>query len=105
MDLFWPVNDSQETANDMLDVIQMAPLSEFRSLRSLSITGMMQSYQKYIWPAVWLNPDLEELELGMALPPCIFATFVEKQVQWPLIQGAWRPQQSHSRVPVYSYAS
>lgn len=104
IDLFWPVKDFQETANDMLDVVQMAPLSEFRSLRRLSITGMMQSYQKYIWPAVWLNPDLEELELGMALPPRIFAAFLEKRAQWPLIQGAWKLKKSHSRVPVYLYA-
>lgn len=100
MDLFWPVNESL-SGTEMLDAAQMAPLGQFRSLRVLRITGMMQSYQMYIWQAAWLNPDLDELELGMALPPRLSPGSSEIWTKWPRIKGGWKVDQSHSRVPAY----
>lgn len=44
-------------------------LAPMRALRSLKITGMTRSYQRQIWRAVWLNPELEYLELEMAESP------------------------------------
>lgn len=94
LDLFWPVNtshdidyDEEDCANDMLDVEELMPLCAFRNLRVLKITGMTQSYQKYIWQAVWLNVNLEELELGMVLEPCVRRGF---SGDWPFIKGGWR---------------
>lgn len=45
----------------------LRPLSEFRNLRVLRLTGMFQSYQSIIWKAVWLNPQLTILDLEMAV--------------------------------------
>lgn len=96
IDLFRPAGNGEI---QMLDVDQMAPLCEFRNLRVLKITGMMQSYQRYIWKAVWLNPCLEELELGMALSPSIRSD-TQTWTEWPVIRGGWTVG-SHPQDPVY----
>jgi hypothetical protein len=82
----------------MLNIEEMAPLCQFRNLRVLKITGMMQSYQKYIWQAAWLNTDLEELELGMAHEPRIRRSASKR---WPYIKGGWMLDESHHSEPVY----
>ncbi|PGH28042.1 hypothetical protein AJ80_00297 [Polytolypa hystricis UAMH7299] len=64
----------------------LRPLCNFRNLKSLKLTGMTQSYQRYIWETVWLNPELEELLLEMALEPCIRRTYSKA---WPSIKGDW----------------
>ncbi|SPB46378.1 unnamed protein product [Aspergillus niger] len=107
LDVFWPSDlDNKENISDddnktdskvepeliMLDLEQMSPLCLFRNLHRLKITGMMQSYQKYIWQAAWLNIDLEELELGMALPPRIRKS---KTGDWPYIKGGWKLNKAH----------
>lgn len=79
----------------------MAQLCDFRNLRVLRITGMMQSFQKYIWRAAWLNLNLEELELGMALAPRIRASVAENRTDWPLIRGGWDFEVSVYSDPVY----
>ncbi|GAQ05513.1 hypothetical protein ALT_2834 [Aspergillus lentulus] len=98
IDVFWPVKEGQDVEENMLNVEEMAPLCQFRNLRVLKITGMMQSYQKYIWQAAWLNTDLEELELGMALEPRIRRRASKR---WPYIKGGWMLDQSHHSEPVY----
>ncbi|GLA91489.1 hypothetical protein AtubIFM61612_003926 [Aspergillus tubingensis] len=113
LDVFWPQElDNKENISDidnktdsktepaliMLDLEQMSPLCLFRNLRSLKIIGMMQSYQKYIWQAAWLNIDLEELELGMALHPRIRKN---KTGDWPFIKGGWKLNKAHYAEPVY----
>ncbi|PYH91240.1 hypothetical protein BO71DRAFT_460449 [Aspergillus ellipticus CBS 707.79] len=111
IDVFWPDEldaeweVDEETAADsknqqqpelrMLDIEQLSPLCQFRNLRSLKITGMMRSYQKYIWQAAWLNPNLEELELGMVVEPRI--TLNIGNLTWPFIKHGW--QRRH-----YAYA-
>ncbi|CAI7578260.1 unnamed protein product [Penicillium discolor] len=47
----------------------LQPLVQFRNLRVLRLTGMFKSYQRIIWLAVWLNPQLTTLELEMAVEP------------------------------------
>lgn len=44
----------------------LSPLCLYRDLRILKITGMMQSFQSYIWLVVWLNPQLTDLTLEIA---------------------------------------
>ncbi|RAL04277.1 uncharacterized protein BO80DRAFT_231727 [Aspergillus ibericus CBS 121593] len=113
IDVFWPqdLDEKDKNANGeessdkkpkpnlvMLDLEQMSPLSQFRNLRSLKITGMMQSYQKYIWRTAWLNHNLDELELGMALPPRIRKS---RTGDWPYIKGGWKLDPAHYAEPVY----
>lgn len=102
LDLFWPIKKEEENRNnrenDMLAIEELRPLCTFHNLRVLKITGMMQSYQKYIWQTAWLNPDLEELELEMALEPCVRKNIVGG---WPLIKGGWRQRDIHHEEPVY----
>ena len=54
------------SANKCFPLQDLSPLLVYRNLHSLTITGMMQSYQSYIWPVVWLNLQLTELTLEMA---------------------------------------
>lgn len=98
IDLFWPVKQDQEGDREVLHIEEMAPLCQFRGLRVLKITGMLQSYQKYIWQAAWLNTELEELELGMAIGPRIRRNFPGN---WPFIKGGWALKQDTYGEPVY----
>ncbi|KAL4950615.1 hypothetical protein BDW69DRAFT_202007 [Aspergillus filifer] len=86
----------EEEDPSLFPVSDMTPLCTFRNLRSLKITGMMQSYQSYIFQAAWLNPNLEELELGMALPPRL-----RRAYKWPYIKGGWRLDKATYGEPVY----
>lgn len=87
LDLFWPDKENRNPFRpDTFPLEDLAPLCNFRHLSFLKLTGMMQSYQKYIWQTVWLNPQLEVLELEMALEPCIRRTF---NAGWPSIKGDW----------------
>lgn len=60
IDLFRPEGEANFPPQDL------SPLCLYRELRSLKITGMMQSFQSYIWLVVWLNPQLTDLTLEMA---------------------------------------
>lgn len=90
-------NDDDEM--ECLGLAEMQPLCQFRCLRSLKIVGMMQSYQTYIWQAAWLNLNLTELELGMALEPEIIDH--TRCAQWRLIQEGWSMDQRKTADPVY----
>ncbi|RAK77067.1 uncharacterized protein BO72DRAFT_110213 [Aspergillus fijiensis CBS 313.89] len=83
---------------EVLPVEQLFPLIHFRHLRSLKITGMVQSYQRYIWQAAWLNTGLEELELSMVCPPRLRQSFAGN---WPYIKGGWTMNPTHYSAPVY----
>ncbi|KAL5358657.1 hypothetical protein BJX96DRAFT_163901 [Aspergillus floccosus] len=98
LDVFWPTTEQSSRDTDTLPIEELAPLCEFRNLRVLKLTGMVQSYQKYIWQAAWLNPRLEELELEMAVPPRIRRGFNGK---WPYIKGGWMLSEGHYGGPVY----
>lgn len=100
LDLFWPcMDDNDDDDMDCLSLSELEPLCQFRNLRSLKLVGMMQSYQPYIWQAVWLNVNLIELELGMALEPEILSR--TRYAQWNLIQEGWTMDQKNTGEPVY----
>lgn len=61
IDLFRP-----ELESSVFPPHDLSPLCLYRDLRTLKITGMMRSYQPYIWLVVWLNPQLTDLTLAMA---------------------------------------
>ncbi|KAL3470786.1 hypothetical protein BJX99DRAFT_250918 [Aspergillus californicus] len=88
--------EEEEDPPTMFPVAEMGPLCTFRNLRILKITGMMQSYQLDIFQAAWLNTNLEELELGMALPPRL-----RRGYTWPFIKGGWTLDKSTYGEPVY----
>ncbi|GMG25474.1 unnamed protein product [Aspergillus oryzae] len=90
--------DEKEQETETFPLSSLTPLLHFRHLRTLKLTGMMSSYQKYIWQAAWLNPHLEELELGMALAPSLRRNYVTK---WPCIRGGWTLTKERFREPVY----
>jgi hypothetical protein len=98
LDLFWP-NNEETNESVRLDIIELKPLCQFRCLRSLKITGMLQSYQSYIWQSAWLNLDLEELSLEMALEPKIDSTL--HVAQWKPIGDGWEMEKKHSAEPMY----
>ncbi|KAL9107914.1 MAG: hypothetical protein Q9227_007236 [Pyrenula ochraceoflavens] len=68
----------EEVEDDIFPLEDLKPLCQFRSLRYLQLNGMLQSYQKYIWLTTWLNPNLEELVLEMALKPSIRVHYVNE---------------------------
>jgi hypothetical protein len=113
IDVFWPVpsgedkddkesvkkhNDDEEKEEKptIFPIDEMAPVCMFRNLRVLKITGMMQSYQMYIFQAAWLNTNLDELEIGMALPPRL-----RRGYKWPYIKGGWQLNKTTMEEPVY----
>ncbi|PYI27374.1 hypothetical protein BP00DRAFT_460254 [Aspergillus indologenus CBS 114.80] len=91
-------DDEVEEQVEILALEQLFPLIHFRHLRSLKITGMVQSYQKYIWQAAWLNTGLEELELSMVCEPRLRRSFTGV---WPCIKGGWTMNPTHYSAPVY----
>lgn len=119
LDVFWPVqtgklvhetgkeNECNQNKRDpsegqedgeppIFPINEMAPLCMFRSLRILKLTGMMQSYQMYIFQAAWLNTNLEELEIEMTLAPRL-----RRGYKWPFMKGDWRLDKATYGEPVY----
>ncbi|KAJ5313062.1 hypothetical protein PENANT_c018G02503 [Penicillium antarcticum] len=97
LDLFSTI-DKEEKDDGILTIVELKPLCEFRNLRSLKLTGMLRSYQLYIWQAVWLNTKLETLVLGMALEPDIFSA---PGSQWKQIKTGWKMSGRMYADPVY----
>lgn len=95
LDLFRPVKED----DPLFDIVELKPLCLFRRLRSLKLTGMLQSYQTIIWMTAWLNMDLEELELGMAMEPEIVS--LAHAGRWTLIRDGWKIDDGLSGAPVY----
>jgi hypothetical protein len=90
--------DEDEKDDGILAIIELKPLCEFRNLRSLKLTGMLRSYQMYIWQAVWLNVNLKTLALAMALEPDIHST---PGTQWKQIKNGWNMEEKMYDDPVY----
>ncbi|KAL3457926.1 hypothetical protein BJX64DRAFT_280254 [Aspergillus heterothallicus] len=114
IDVFWPIpreenvrdekenvkqtgeDEEEEEKPTIFPIDEMAPVCMFRNLRVLKITGMMQSYQMYIFQAAWLNTNLDELEIGMALSPRL-----RRGYKWPYIKGGWQLNKTNMEEPVY----
>jgi hypothetical protein len=97
LDLFSSI-DEEKKDDGILAIVELKPLCEFRNLRSLKLTGMLRSYQMYIWQAVWLNPNLETLDLAMALEPSILSTL---STEWKQIKTGWKMSGKQYADPVY----
>jgi hypothetical protein len=97
LDLFSSIEE-EEKDDGILAIIELKPLCEFRNLRSLKLTGMLRSYQVYIWQAVWLNPNLEALHLAMALEPGILSI---QSTEWKQIKTGWNMSGKQYADPVY----
>ncbi|KAI9802731.1 MAG: hypothetical protein M1825_002753 [Sarcosagium campestre] len=77
-----------EADSDVLDSvppIQLEGLRAFSQMYSLTVTGMLESYQKEIWEAVWCFPHLKRLELRMAIAPDIR----RPPEPWSRIENDW----------------
>lgn len=98
LDLFCPHEPENPVSSHILELQDMAPLSSFRNLRSLKLTGMLQSYQKHIWRTVWMNPQLEDLELDMALEPALHD---EVRSSWFSIHGDWETMVEEKTLATY----
>lgn len=100
LDVFRAGLISEPIYGDVLDPEDLAPLCNLRNLRKLKVTGMVDSYQKYIWQIAWLNPRLEELTLEMVLEPNVRRP---KDAQWPTIKGDWQAKKFHEVQSDYEY--
>lgn len=98
LDLFWPCRSDLDGL-DCLDVMEIKPLCQFRNLRSLKLVGMLQSYQTYIWQAAWMNLNLDELELGMALEPVVANP--SYSMEWRYIHYGWMKDPGNFAEPAY----
>ena len=107
IDLFWPIKDDEENEDsdaehdDIFPLEALQPLCQFRSLKSLKLSGMLQSYQKYIWQTCWLNPDLEDLTLEMALAPELVEGY---DTAWSAIDNEWTMMSEDETAAQYLYA-
>ena len=95
IDLYWPREFGGEDEHDESDDAShdssfplegLRPMTEFRKLRVLHLTGMLDSYQKYIWQTCWLNPELEDLTLEMVLEPELAPAY---KSEWLQMDGDW----------------
>ncbi|OGE49797.1 hypothetical protein PENARI_c019G02721 [Penicillium arizonense] len=97
LDLFSSIEEDKKD-DGILAIIELKPLCEFRNLRSLKLTGMLRSYQVYIWQAVWQNPNLGALHLAMALEPGILSI---QSTEWKQIKTGWKMSGKQYADPVY----
>lgn len=100
LDLLVSFPGDSDADDKFLNIEDMKPLLEFRQLRSLHISGMVKSYQTYIWQTVWLNVHLEELELEMAVEPRL--NQISKEMWTPIREG-WKMGNGIKGQPVYQY--
>ena len=89
VDTCTPVNFYRFVEEDTIPPSLLEPLCDFRGLRELKITGMLDSYQSIIWQAAWLCPQLESLTLEMVLPP---EAEPIRQLAWRAIEPGWTPR-------------
>jgi hypothetical protein len=65
----------------------LVPLRRLTALKSLTIVGMTQSYQKQIWEALWLIPSIKHLDLRMITEPALRR---DRDENWEFIKGSWK---------------
>ena len=84
LSLFKPGVTPDLTLGDTYSPRDLLPLCNFRRLRSLKLTGMLESYQEIIFRTCWLNPELWSLTLVMALDPELTT---RESKEWKSIEG------------------
>lgn len=91
LSLFKPGLTSDLLIGDTTSPRDLLPLCDFRRLRTLKLTGMVDSYQEIIFRACWLNPELWSLTLVMALEPELTTRALRK---WKAIEGKdWKMEE------------
>ncbi|KUL83728.1 hypothetical protein ZTR_07468 [Talaromyces verruculosus] len=79
-----------------LDDQYLSCLTSFKNLRCLKVSGMLKSYQKKLFQAIWQMERLEDLQLRMAEEPRLSP---EAELRFHPIEEGWSPQtkdaQSH----------
>lgn len=65
----------------------LTSLKSFVGLRCLQVTGMLRSYQKQLFQAIWKMEKLEDLQLRMAEEPRLVSS-----VSWRRIEKGWLPK-------------
>ncbi|KAH0543118.1 hypothetical protein FGG08_002544 [Glutinoglossum americanum] len=73
--------------NDAFPPEDLVPLRTLTALQSLTLVGMIDSYQKQIWEALWLIPSMKHLDLRMITEPSLRRDRDEK---WEFIKGSWK---------------
>lgn len=81
-----------------LDEQYLSCLTSFKNLRCLRVSGMLKSYQKKLFQAIWQMEHLEDLQLRMAEEPRISP---EAELAFCPIEQGWSPLAKESR----NYAS
>lgn len=103
LDLFRPIktdHEQKDLDDETFPYDGLKPLLLFRNLRSLSLYGMMRSYQPLIWATVWLNPSLSALHLESALQPVLNQdTYLNHRT----IDSSWSFQHPQSPDPSTEY--
>lgn len=84
-----------------LDGQYLSSLKSFVGLRCLRVTGMLTSYQKQLFQAIWKMEQLEDLQLRMAEEPRLEAGVV----QWRRIEEGWQPGVLDAHAYVSPYVS
>ncbi|KAH8690081.1 hypothetical protein BGW36DRAFT_440909 [Talaromyces proteolyticus] len=91
VDLWIPIKAGEQVIP--LDGQYLSSLKSFAGLRYLKISGMLKSYQKEIFQAVWEMELLEELDLRMAEEPQL-----SLGVYWRRIEKGWSPKRREPQV-------
>ncbi|KAL2816284.1 hypothetical protein BJX63DRAFT_142735 [Aspergillus granulosus] len=89
-------DEEEEEKPTIFPTNEMVSVCTFRNVHVLKITGMMQSYQMYILQAAWLNANLNEYEIGMALSPRLCRCY-----KWPYTQRYWQLNKTTMGEQVY----
>ena len=99
LSLVKPGVTSRPAVADSYSPRDLLPLCDFRRLRALKLTGMLESYQEIIFRACWLNNELEDLTLVMASEPVLTSSESKK---WKAIQGKrWNMQKYETVAKIY----
>lgn len=72
-----------------LDEQYLSCLTSFINLRCLRVSGMLKSYQKKLFQAIWKMEHLQDLRLRMAEEPRISPT---AELRFRPIEQGWSPQ-------------
>jgi hypothetical protein len=85
-----------------LDAQYLSCLTAFMNLRCLRVSGMLKSYQKQLFRAIWKMERLQDLQLRMAEEPRILP---EAELPWLPIEHGWSPQANEYEVYIKPYVS
>ncbi|OKL63045.1 hypothetical protein UA08_01215 [Talaromyces atroroseus] len=92
----WQSPDEAGDKPNPLDEQYLSSLKSFVGLRCLRVTGMLKSYQKQLFQAIWKMEQLEDLQLRMAEEPRLASG-----VHWRRIEEGWLPRMQE----VHAYIS